>query len=126
MTKKTTTDNTIQTELFPSEKSERAFDWRVMVMDHAITQDRLYKGFYKLLGNKLKSALEGDTELSIAEIKQGFDGLRNAGSWTKQISEALQISEEALNNAIIANSGNNLNFSGMSNEEIDNLLREWI
>lgn len=122
MAKKATTDQNIQMELIPSEKSERAFDWRVMVMDHAVAQDKLYKGLYRLLGNKVKSALEGNIDLSIAEIKQGLDGLRNAGSWTKQISEALQISEEALNNALIANSGNIIDVNAMTDED----LEKWI
>jgi hypothetical protein len=119
MGKKSQSSNGIQMELFPSEKSERAIDWRKSIVEHSATQHKLWKGVYRQMALNLQG------ELSPQETKQIGDNLRNAATWLKQITESLVLAEQHEQAALMANQSN-IDITQISDEELDAILDKYV
>ena len=125
MAKKATTDNIVQTELFPSEKSERAFNFKEQAKARIIEQNTLSAAINKSYLIDMQKHLKNETLLSVDDRKKISDVVRNQSTWLKQTVESNEMIEKAIEDALLANSGTNLDLSNMSNEDLDTLLVEW-
>jgi hypothetical protein len=119
MAKQKPRSDAIQMELFPSKESERAIDWRQSIVDHSNTQNKLWNGVYRQMARKLAG------DLTSAETKQMGDNLRNAATWLKQITESLVLAEQHEQSALMANQSN-LDISSLSDEELDDILENYV
>jgi len=118
-------DDAIQLELLPTGKSERALSWRNLILDHAKAQEKIYKALYGSVARDLKADMDGSKPLSTLEKKQIGDLNRGAGSWLKQVSEALQIAEQSAQEAIDANSWHKP-LEEMTEEELDAAINSYV
>jgi hypothetical protein len=117
---KTNGEKITQLELIPTGKSEQALNSYDFIRDHLRVQDRVYKGLYGEIYNRLK---EGG--LSVTEIKQLGDFMRGAGSWVKQSQDALIQAETELANAIESGREITLDLSGLSDDELLETLSQY-
>jgi len=113
-------NNITQLELLPTGKSEQAINSYVLIKEHLLPQDRIYKSLYKQIAEKLR-----DGGLSVGEIKQLGDFMRGAGSWVKQAQDALLLAESSAINALEANSVMTLDLSGLDDSELEKTLEEY-
>ena len=117
---KATDNKTTQLELLPTGKSEQALNSYDFIKDHLRVQNKVYKGLYGEIANRLR---EGN--LSVMEIKQLGDFMRGAGSWVKQSQDALIQAENELASALESGREMTLDLSGLSDDELLATLEKY-
>lgn len=123
MPKQKPNQEAIQMELFPSEKSERVINHRDLVINHIKFQDKIQMGLYGLTMKQMKGE---SCPLSVTEIKQLSDVIRNAGTWAKQSAEVMAIINSEAEKVLMANEWDDTDWDNLSDAELDERLSEWL
>ena len=122
MPKRPTNDsNPIQTELFPTGKTELVFNLADTTRKHFRVQSGIVGKLYR------QAERHANSELSVSEVKQLGDCMRNLSIWASTFHDKLTLVEQKESEKLIAlGMEGGLDFSSMTEEELDALLIERI
>jgi hypothetical protein len=109
--------NNVQLELFLTDETKNVLSTAGKTKKHYEHQSALAAKLYKHIKDKIVSA-----DLTVAEIKQLADTLRNLSIWNKTFWEGMTAAEQAEVEKEMALGWDETNFDSMSDEE----LAKWI